>query len=338
MPFRDPVAALLAEKTTIILDGALATELEARGLDISSPVWSAGALVTHPSLIRDIHFYYYRAGADIAITCSYQATPQGFNEHLGLDEDTSIALIKKSVDLAKQAREDALFNVPPQYARTLLVAGSVGPYGAYLANGSEYTGDYDVSTKAMKDFHRVRIQALVDAGVDLLACETLPKLSEASALLELLSEEFPEAAAWMSFSLRDPGHISDGTPVEDVLKTLNSSPQVVAVGMNCIPTTLLAPALGVWKEHTSKPLVAYPNSGERFDAVTKTWDSKLSETALVADLVIEGRRQGARLVGGCCRTSPTDIENIAAALNTGISGMPQRTYKLPAIVEHNPAK
>ncbi|KAF2501373.1 homocysteine S-methyltransferase [Lophium mytilinum] len=318
MPFRDPVAALLAEKTTIILDGALATELEARGLDISSPVWSAGALVTHPSLIRDIHFYYYRAGADVAITCSYQATPQGFREHLGLDEDTSIALIKKSVDLAKQAREDALFNVPPQYARKLLVAGSVGPYGAYLANGSEYTGDYSVSTKDMKDFHRGRIQALVDAGVDLLACETLPKLSEASALVELLSEEFPEVAAWMSFSLRpnDPSHISDGTPVEDVLKALNSSPQVVAVGMNCIPTNLVVPALKFWKNYTSKPLLCYPNSGERFDAVTKTWEGKLSESAVVADLVIPGRRHGAKLIGGCCRTNATDIENIVAALNT----------------------
>jgi homocysteine S-methyltransferase len=315
MSFHDPVAALLASKQTIILDGGLATELEARGLDISSPVWSAGALVTHPSLIRDIHFYYFRAGADVAVTCSYQATPQGFRDYLRLQEDASIALIKKSVELAKRAREDALVDVPPTHVRTLLVAGSVGPYGAYLANGSEYTGDYDIRREAMKDFHRSRIRALVDAGVDLLACETLPNVSEASALLELLSEEFPEVPAWMSFSLRGPDQISDGTSVEEICSMLNSSTQVVAVGFNCVPTKLLVPALEVWNKYATKPLLCYPNSGERYDAVTKTWDNKLDQTPQIADLVMETRKQGARLVGGCCRTSPTDIENIAAALN-----------------------
>jgi len=143
-------------------------------------------------------------------------------------------------------------------------------------------------------------------------------------LLELLSEEFPEVAAWMSFSLRGPGQISDGTLVEDVCKALNASTQVVAVGFNCVPTNIIGDSLEIWKKHTTKPLLCYPNSGERYDAVTKSWDNKLSELALVADIVIEARRQGASMFGGCCRTSPADIENVAAALNTGITGMPRK--------------
>ncbi|OCK77467.1 homocysteine methyltransferase [Lepidopterella palustris CBS 459.81] len=315
MTLHDPIATLLASKATITLDGALATELEARGVDISSPVWSAQALVTHPSLIRDIHFDYFCAGADIAITCSYQATPQGFGEHLGLSEKDSINLIKKSVYLAKEAREDALCSLPPHLSRTLLVAGSVGPYGAYLADGAEYHGNYNLPKEDMKDFHRVRIKALVDAGVDMLACETLPNLLEVIALLELLAEEFPDVVTWMSFTLSGPGHISDGTAAEDVLNILNASPQVVAVGFNCIPTSLVVEALKAWKPYTTKPLLCYPNSGERYDTVTKSWDGKRAETALVRDLVVEARRQGVDIFGGCCRCGPADIENVCIALS-----------------------
>jgi homocysteine S-methyltransferase len=166
-----------------VLDGAMATELEARGCNLADSLWSAKVLVENPELIREVHLDYFRAGAQVAITASYQATPAGFAAR-GLDEAQSRALIGKSVELARKAREAYLAENP--HAGTLLVAGSVGPYGAYLADGSEYRGDYVRSAEEFTAFHRPRVEALLDAGADLLACETLPSFAEIKALAALL--------------------------------------------------------------------------------------------------------------------------------------------------------
>lgn len=262
----DPITRLLAYYSPLIIDGALATQIEAKGYDISNPLWSASILRSAPHIIEAIHREYFLAGADIAITASYQASTHGLQDHLRCTEHEARELIKLTVRLADNARKDVLKEEEkstrrgPQ--RRLLVAGSVGPYGAYLANGSEYTGAYRISSEEMKAFHRPRMQALLDAGVDVLACETMPSASEVRDLAALLADEFPSSSAWMSFTTRDPEHLSDGTPLPEVVEFLNGVPQIVAIGVNCVAEELVEETLRNLNRWTSsKPLLAYPNSG-----------------------------------------------------------------------------
>ncbi|MCL2898658.1 homocysteine S-methyltransferase [Brenneria tiliae] len=303
----NPVAEMLATAPAIVLDGALATELEARGCDLNDPLWSAKVLVENPALIYQVHLDYFQAGAQCAITASYQATPLRFKSR-GFSERQSQALIEKSVQLAVQARDD-FRKTHPQVGK-LLIAGSIGPYGAYLADGSEYRGDYSLPQSEMMDFHRVRMATLLDAGVDILACETLPSFPEIKALAELLAE-FPQASAWFSFTLRDSAHLSDGTPLREVLTLLNAYPQVVAVGINCIALNKVTEALAQLSAETSLPLVVYPNSGEHYDAVAKTWSDSDGHSCSLAEYLPQWRAAGAKLIGGCCRTTPADIAAIA---------------------------
>lgn len=304
---RNPIAEALTQTRPLILDGALATELEARGCDLADSLWSAKVLMEQPELIYAVHRDYFAAGAQVAITASYQATPRGFAAR-GLEIGKAGELIRLSVTLAQRARDD--YRAASGTTAPLLVAGSVGPWGAYLANGAEYRGDYALPPEEMKDFHRPRVAALLEAGVDLLACETLPSFGEAQALIALLAE-FPQSSAWFSFTLRDAEHISDGTPLESVMKVINAAPQVVAVGINCIALESVTPALRTLQALTQKPLLVYPNSGEQYDAESKSWHSAPSGCTL-QEKFSEWQQAGAQLIGGCCRTSPEDIRAIAA--------------------------
>ena len=211
------------------------------------------------------------------------------------------------MQLAQRARRDYLAAHPQ--AAPLLIAGSVGPYGAYLADGSEYRGDYRLAQDDMIAFHRPRLAALAAAGVDLLACETLPSFAELQALLTLL-QEFPTLGARFAFTLRDSQHLSDGTPLPEVLSALRN-PQVLAIGINCIALDKVAPALRQLGALADKPLLVYPNSGEHYDAVSKTRTPAAASTA-AADQAVEWRALGVQLIGGCCRTTPQDIRAIAA--------------------------
>ncbi|WP_061708149.1 homocysteine S-methyltransferase [Pseudenterobacter timonensis] len=308
MPQNNPLTALLDKAPFVVLDGAMATELEARGCQLADSLWSAKVLMENPELIREVHLDYYRAGAQVAITASYQATPAGFAAR-GLDEAQSRALISKSVELARKAREAYLAENPQ--AGTLLVAGSVGPYGAFLADGSEYRGDYVRSAEEFTAFHRPRVEALLDAGADLLACETLPSGAEIAALLALLAD-YPRARAWFSFTLRDSEHLSDGTPLREVVALLANAPQVVAVGINCIALEETTAALEHLQSLTELPLVVYPNSGEHYDAESKTWHHHGEACATLADYLPRWLAAGAKLIGGCCRTTPKDIAELKA--------------------------
>ena len=303
MPQNNLFTPLLDKGPFVVLDGAMATELEARGCNLADGLWSAKVLLENPQLIADVHLDYFRAGARVAITASYQATPAGFAAR-GIDEAQSRAMIGKSVALARQAREVYLAENPQ--AGTLLVAGSVGPYGAYLADGSEYRGDYRRSPEVFADFHRPRVEALLDAGADLLACETLPSFDEIRALCGLLAE-YPRARAWFSFTLRDSRHLSDGTPLKEVVAALSGNPQVVALGINCIALESTTAALRELQSLTPLPLVVYPNSGEHYDAVSKTWHAHGESASCLADYLPQWLDAGARLIGGCCRTTPADI-------------------------------
>ncbi|PPU28434.1 homocysteine S-methyltransferase [Xanthomonas arboricola] len=308
-----PFSQALQQDGYVLLDGALATELEQRGCDLNDALWSARVLMEQPELIYQVHRDYFAAGAQCAITASYQATPLGFAAR-GLDLSQSQALIARSVALAAQARADHL-QAQPQHA-PLWVAGSVGPYGAYLADGSEYRGDYALPLAQLMDFHRPRIAALAEAEVDVLACETLPSANEIVAL-RLLLEEFPQLHAWFSFTLRDAAHLSDGTALAQVIPALDACAQVIAVGINCIALDQVTVALQTLSALTTLPLVVYPNSGEHYDASAKQWHAGSTTACTLADQHAQWLAAGARLIGGCCRTTPRDIAALARARVAG---------------------
>lgn len=309
----NPIADALNAYGTVVLDGALATVLEARGCNLVDKLWSAKILIEDPELIYKLHYDYYEAGACCVTTASYQASPRTY-AHRGLDEGEAVRLIKLSAELAHRARSEYLSKNPSKAQRPLLVAGSVGPYGAYLANGAEYRGDYTLDEAEMIQFHRPRVQALIEAAVDVLAFETLPTLSEAEALTKLLGQ-FPGKYAWFSFTLRDEQHISNGTPLKEVAEFLDQHEQVAAIGVNCVRLEFVTEALKLLRRHTQKPLIVYPNSGEHYDAVTKTWNSLPSDLKLVEQLD-DWYEAGARLIGGCCRTMPSDITDIYRHFHT----------------------
>ncbi|WP_028536028.1 homocysteine S-methyltransferase [Paludibacterium yongneupense] len=306
----NPFAPHLSARGLVVLDGALATELESRGCDLNDPLWSARVLIEAPELIRQVHEDYFAAGADVATTASYQASFEGFARR-GLSHDEARALMRRAIELACEARDRCWADPALRVGRARpLVAASVGPYGAMLADGSEYRGHYGLSEEQLMDFHRPRLAALLAAGPDLLACETLPCLEEARALARLLTE-FPSARAWISFSCRDGEHLCQGERLADAVAALDGFDQVIAVGVNCTAPEYIAPLLASARTATRKPLLAYPNSGESYDAEHKCWHGH-GHSAAFADMAREWRRAGASLIGGCCRTSPEHIRALAS--------------------------
>lgn len=306
----NPIASILRDYPLVILDGALATELEQRGCDLRDPLWSAKVLLEAPELIRQVHLDYFRAGADGVITASYQASVEGFARR-GIAQTEALALIRRSVDLAREARDTFWADPAHRLGRPRpFVAASVGPYGAFLANGSEYRGDYGLGEAALIEFHRPRLAALLAAGPDILACETLPCLLEAQALVRLLAE-FPEASTWISFSARDSAHTCHGERLADCAAVLDACPQVAAIGVNCTAPGYIPDLIDAIRAATDKPIVVYPNSGENYDATHQCWQGT-STIATFAEQAREWAAHGARVIGGCCRTGPAHIRALAA--------------------------
>jgi homocysteine S-methyltransferase len=300
-----PLDVFFQKQGVLILDGGLATELENRGHDLDHPLWSARLLIHKPEEIFAVHRSYLEAGADCITTSSYQATISGLMSE-GLSEKKARNLIKKTVDLACDAREVFLDTSHSKNRLKPLIAVSIGPYGAYLANGAEYRGDYQLGVKELKNFHQPRWEILSDTSTDLLACETIPSIREAEALNALLCET-PNIQAWMSFSCKDGSHISDGTPIEECVSLLNENPSVFAVGINCTsPDHILSLISKIITCKPTQKIVVYPNSGERFDPHRKMWRGIRSADDF-SQLAIEWYKAGARLIGGCCRTGPEYI-------------------------------
>ncbi len=308
----DPFAPFLKANRFVVLDGGLATELERRGADLNDALWSAKLLIEQPELIRAVHLDYYKAGADVATTASYQATFEGLARR-GFDREAAAALLRKSVQLACEAREQFWADPANRAGRVRpLVAASIGPYGAMLADGSEYRGRYGLTEQALMDFHRPRMQVLADSGADLFACETIPCALEARALARLL-EEFPHMPAWISFSCRDGAHDSEGEAIADCAAQLEAYGQVVAIGVNCTAPQYIDSLLQALRGATRKHLLAYPNSGEQYDPQAKVWHG--CATPMEFAQKAEGwRSAGAQLIGGCCRTTPHNIEALRAGM------------------------
>ena len=300
--------------STVVLDGGLATQLEAQGEDLSDRLWSARLLIEDPSAIATAHLAYYRAGAQVAISASYQATFEGLASR-GIEHDDAVALLRRSVELASTARDRYRSEVTAaggRAAEPLLVAASVGPYGAMLADGSEYRGRYGLSGEQLADFHRERLAVLASTDADLLAVETIPDLDEVAALAGLL-DELPGAAAWISVSCADGAHLRSGAPIEEAVAAATQSSAVNAVGVNCTAPEHVEELIGRIRAVTALPIVVYPNSGEGWDAVGRRW---IQSHGVDVDrsAAIRWQACGASLIGGCCRVAPDRIAEISAAL------------------------
>lgn len=275
----------------MILDGGLATELERGGADLSDPLWSARLLLDQPEAIEAAHAAYYAAGAQCVTSASYQASYEGFAAR-GLDEAETTRLLRLSVELADRARRRFRERRP-------WVAASVGPYGAVLHDRSEYRGDYGLDARTLTAWHRQRFEVLASAGADLLACETIPTIVEAEAIVALLAEH-RDARAWVSFTCRDAQHTAAGEPLREAAAMLDAVPQVVAVGVNCVSPHLVTDCILELREATTKRIVVYPAGGARLARLAPEWIAA-----------------GATWIGGCCGTSPADIADLAASSSAG---------------------
>ena len=290
---------------TVVLDGAMSTPLERLGADTNNDLWTAKALIDNEELVYEVHKMYFEAGADLIITDTYQANVQAF-EKVGYSEKEARNLIKKAVKIAQKARDD----YENKTGKHNYIAGTIGPYGAYLANGSEYRGDYELSVEEYQQFHLPRIEELVNAEVDILAIETQPKLDEVLAILELLKEKYPQQKVYVSYTLSDDDTISDGTPLPRAIHALEDYSQVIAVGINCVKLELVEPALKNMKEITDKHLIVYPNSSAVYNPKSKTW-SQTKPSATFEELIPNWYEAGARIIGGCCTTGPKEIKAVA---------------------------
>ncbi|KAK4763039.1 hypothetical protein SAY87_013413 [Trapa incisa] len=318
-----------------VIDGGLATELERRGADLNDPLWSAKCLLSSPHLIRSVHVDYLEAGADIIITASYQATIQGF-ETKGFSREESENLLRKSVEIACDARDLYKENTSASCSsrnqnkilkdRPILIAASVGSYGAYLADGSEYSGIYgnEITLEVLKDFHRRRVQVLSECHPDLIAFETIPNKIEAQAYAEIMEEENISVPAWFCFNSKDGSNVVSGDSLLECVSIAESCKKTVAVGINCTPPRFIHGLISSMKKVSTKPIIIYPNSGESYDAQKKEWvqNTGVSDADFVS-YVNTWCEAGASLVGGCCRTTPNTIRGIYQALSHRASSPPK---------------
>ena len=287
----------------VVLDGGLSNALEDAGADLSSSLWTARLLLDEPQRVASVHEAYFRAGAEVATTASYQASVPSLVE-AGLSRAEAEALLTASVTVAAEVRD----RVAADTGRELWVAASVGPYGAVLADGSEYTGRYGLTPARLRDFHAPRLELLAAAGPDLLAVETVPDLDEAAVLVDLLDEI--GLPAWLSYSVE--GELTRaGQPLPEAYAVVAGRRSLAAAGVNCSAPADVLGAVRAATAATGLPAVVYPNRGEEWDGERKAWSGGGAfDPALVPTWV----DAGARLVGGCCRVGPQDVTAVAEAL------------------------
>jgi len=288
----------------VVLDGGMSNQLESAGHDLSDELWSARLLAERPEAIVEAHLAYFEAGADVAITSSYQATFEGFAKR-GIPHERAAELLGLSVELAREAARRAHTK---GVSRPLWVAASVGPYGAMLADGSEYRGRYGLSVAELERFHRPRLEVLAAAGPDVLALETVPDADEARALLRCVRGL--GVPAWLSYSVAGD-RTRAGQPLEEAFALAADADEIIAVGVNCCAPEDVDAAIATAARVAGKPVVVYPNSGEAWDAEARAWTGRSTFTA---EQVAGWERAGARLVGGCCRVGPGAIAGISEAL------------------------
>jgi homocysteine S-methyltransferase len=313
------VSFVVPDDGVLVADGGLATELEAGGSDLSDSLWSARLLLDAPERVRDAHLAFYRAGAVIATSASYQASFEGFASR-GVGRAGAAALMRRSVELARAARDEAAGD-----GRARWVAASAGPYGAALADGSEYRGRYGLSVRELAAWHRPRLEALAQAGPDVLALETVPDIDEAEALMAAIAGL--GIPAWLSYTI-DGQRTRAGQPLPEAFAVAAGVPEVVAVGVNCCAPADVPGAIAAARAATGKPVIVYPNSGEGWDARRRAWTGR---SRYGAGQPRQWIAAGASIVGGCCRVTPADIAVIAqaAAEDAGPGARSRRGWSAP---------
>ncbi len=302
------VKKILSKYPFIILDGGFATELEKKGYNLNDRLWSAKMIAEAPEAIRDVHLSYLNAGADCIITSSYQATVPGFAA-AGYSKKEAVDLIGKSVRIAVDAikifndSSPGMSNRPEPF-----FAASAGCYGAYLANGSEYRGDYHLDHAGYKMFHRERVDILVEAGAEIIAFETFPSMEEAEAVAELM-DQYSGIEYWIVFTVKDAVSTSHGDNFKECIKLLHERKNLIAAGINCSSPQFITPVLDSLEPLYKNNFAVYPNSGEHYHNECSCWedDPTASDYRRLAE---EWYSKGARLIGGCCRTGPGDIAKI----------------------------
>ena len=308
---RASVDEVLSRNQIMVIDGSMSTALENMGADLNNDLWTAMTLVRQPELVRQVHMNYFRAGADCGITCSYQATIPGLIKH-GFTQQEAEDMLARAVRLFQDARTQWWQDEGEAQGRAypICLAG-IGPYGAYLADGSEYTGKYEISDEDLDVFHRRRMEVLHEAGADILLIETQPSLRE--VLIEAVIAEELQADYWISFSCRDGKHINEGNLIRECAQALSEGyPHLKMIGVNCTKPEYITELIRELKTATSLPIAVYPNSGEIYDPTTKTWTSA-SEKMNFGDYALSYMKAGAAAVGGCCTTVEAHVRQVVEA-------------------------
>ncbi|WP_170234613.1 homocysteine S-methyltransferase [Macrococcus equipercicus] len=284
-----------------LLDGGFGTTVEQFGYDVKHPLWSSNLIKHQPEAVYNVHKAFVDSGADIILTNTYQAAVPSFLNS-GLTRDDAVYYLQQAVTLARRAATDQT-----------IVAGSLGPYGAMLGNGAEYTGDYQLTQEDYIHYHQERLDILIAAGITVFAFETIPNIEEIKAIKTLLAD-YHDIECWLSVTLRDKNHLSDGTPLKDVCEIVNTIKNIYAFGVNCTSVKVIDTAVEGLLQHSKHPLILYPNGGRIYDAVNKRWidqtDSSLVEAA------VRWKAQGVKIIGGCCQVGPEEIEELGERLKS----------------------
>lgn len=310
---RQDLTTILTKSQLLITDGAAGTHLESMGCDLNDDLWTAKILKDNPELIKRLHCDYFQAGADFGVTVSYQATIEGYTKK-GLTKAEAVDLIKTSATLLLEAR-DAWWEQEgkAENRRYPIAAASIGPYGAFLADGSEYRGDYHLSKEELRQFHQERIEILWNQGVDLIAAETIPRLDEAMVIAEIVQDL--NAKCWITFSAKNESQISNGQDISECIRALEVFDCVVAVGINCTAPQFVGGLIEKINTETNKPIVVYGNLGNSYDPNSKTWcDHDKNGATSYLSYAQQWKNLGARIIGGCCGTTPTEIKQIFSSV------------------------
>ena len=289
------------QQDIIILDGGFGTTVEQFGYDVKHELWSSNLLQSNPEAVYKVHQAFVDSGAEIILTNTYQASVQSFL-NIGITKDEARTYLEKAVELATRAADDKA-----------IVAGSLGPYGAMLGNGSEYTGDYKETEEDYIKYHKERLDILLEAGVNVFAFETIPNIEEIKAV-KMLLRDYPSIEAWISVTLKDSDHLSDGTPIEEVIRVVNVIDNVVAFGVNCTSVKVIDGAVDKLIALSDKPLILYPNGGRKYDAVKKIWIDQHDESFVEA--AVKWKDKAVKMIGGCCEVGPEEISELVSTLRT----------------------
>jgi homocysteine S-methyltransferase len=290
-----------------VLDGGMATELEAKGCNLAGPLWSAHVLETSPETIAEVHREYLEAGADCLLTASYQISVEGFEE-IGRSAEDAANALRRTVEIAENVRTAYVARTP----RKVWIGASLGPYGATLHNGAEYHGNYDCRFDDLIEFHARRVRVLAETNADFIAFETIPSRAESKAIITAL-HRYPGVPATMTFTCKDSAHVAHGERLSDCGRLLDEEAQIVGIGVNCTNPKLIRALITKLVPVTNKPIIVYPNSGEHWDVEQRRWVGE-GQAERFGDLAEEWRKAGAEWIGGCCRTGPQHIRAVKQKL------------------------